>query len=222
MNIKDMAIKLNLPERMVHTLKEHTAHIRTLRATIVILSIGLILSLGALFKALDDITIYIPPDLSDGAVIKRGDVPKGSVLSNTAFLWIEFSTWMDNGETDAFKNLNAYQNYFGANFRQSMKDQYNDIYKKGDLNRIRRVTLVPGTINEAEKRVLTKVRGQAWVVLLDVVVEDFYLGQPMQKIQVRYPLMVERVETNVTLNPIGMMITGLNGSPKVIKEEKVQ
>jgi hypothetical protein len=126
---------------------------------------------------------------------------------------------MKDGNKDAFSNLTAYQNYFGSDFRQQMRDQYNDLFKKGDLNRIRRLTLAPGTLSEFDNRVITKVRGKSWVVLLDVIVEDFYLGEPLQKLQVRYPLVVERVNTTADQNPIGMMIVGLNGSPKVIKDK---
>lgn len=205
---------------MVSTLKEHTAHINTLRATIGILSIALFFTIYVAIKALNNITVYIPPDLSDGAVIAQGDIPKGTVLANTAYLWIEFNTWMDSGETDSFKNITKYQNYFSEDFRQAMTKQYNEQYLKGDLKRTRRITLIPGIISDAENRVITTVRGRSWIVLLDIVVEDFYLGAPLQKLQVRYPLTVERVETNNEQNPIGMMITGFNGSPKVMKEVK--
>lgn len=212
-------VQLGLPKKLVSSLKEHSAHIKTLRMTVGLLSLALALSLGALYKAMDDITIYIPPDLSDGAAMKSGDVPKGTVLTNAAYLWTEFNTWMKDGNKDAFSNLTAYQNYFGSDFRQQMRDQYNDLFKKGDLNRIRRLTLAPGTLSEFDNRVITKVRGKSWVVLLDVIVEDFYLGEPLQKLQVRYPLVVERVNTTADQNPIGMMIVGLNGSPKVIKDK---
>ncbi|WP_428776372.1 DUF2895 family protein [Vibrio sp.] len=211
-------MKLHLPQKMVSRLQENANHVQSLRMMIGLLSLLLGMALIALYRAPDKITFYVPPDLTNGAVMGVGDVPKATVLTNTAYLWIELNTWMNGGQKDAFENLENYQFYFGERFIRELTAQYNELNGKGELNRKRRLTLIPGTLSEFDKRVIVQSKNNSWVVLLDVIVEDFFLNERVQYAQVRYPLIVERIETNYDQNPIGMIITGLAGQAKIIKE----
>ncbi len=207
-----------LPKKMVQRLQEHTSHVISLRIMIGLLTLALMMSLYVASKIPDRLTIYIPPDLSNGAVIQANDVPKATILTNTTYLWVELSTWLTNGKEDAFNNLEAYRYYYSDHFIQQMERQYKALGAKGELDRQRRVTLVPGTLSDFERRVIVQNKGLAWVVLLDVVVEDFFLGEKVQHVRVRYSLLVERIETNYDQNPLGLMIVGLSEQPKVIEE----
>lgn len=211
--------KLKLPKKLISTLQENSAHIISLRVTIVLLTSALMFSLYALYKAPKELIVRIPPDLSNGAVMNAGDYPKSRVLVDTAYLWIEINTWLQNGQRDAFENLDLWQHYLGHRFANDLRSQYNQLHGRGELlNRKRRVTLMPGTLSDAESRVIVKSRNQAWVVMLDVIVEDFYLGEPIQNVTVRFPLEVEVVETNVNQNPLGIKIIGMAGQAVVITE----
>ncbi|MGR5296817.1 DUF2895 family protein [Vibrio mediterranei] len=207
-----------LPKKMVQRLQEHTSHVISLRIMIGILTMALMMSLYLASKIPDRLTIYIPPDLSNGAVIQANDVPKASILTNTTYLWVELNTWLRNGKEDAFNNLEAYRYYYSDHFIKQMERQYQTLGAKGELDRQRRVTLVPGTLSDFERRVIVQNKGLAWVVLLDVVIEDFFLGEKVQHVRVRYSLLVERIETNYDQNPLGLMIVGLAEQPKVIQE----
>lgn len=213
-------MNLNLPKKLVGTLAEQQNHIVSLRITS-LLQFAIILGLLiALWKTQDEITVYIPPDLSNGVVMNLGDVPKATVLSTVSYLWIEVNSWVKNGEKDAFSNLEAYQDYFSPDFREKLERSYRSLKAKGELDRIRKVTLVPGMIHDVESRVFVKVKNRAWIVYLDIIVEDYYLGELVQHVTARYPLMVERVETNYDKNPLGLKITGFDKSPTIIREVK--
>lgn len=214
-------INLHLPKRLVSALAEHNAHINSLRGMVFILAIGLIFSLYALYKAPSEILVRIPPDLSNGAVMKVGDIPKSRVLIDTAFLWVEMNTWLKDGKKDAYANLEAYQHYIGERFNRELRAQYDKLNSDGELDRKRRVTLNPGTMSDFEDRVIVKVNNRAWVVLIDVIVEDFYLDQRVQNVVVRYPLEVEAVETLRNQNPIGLKIMGLASQAIIVKENRL-
>lgn len=216
--MKRPPMKFKLPAKLVSFMAESNSHIISLRGTIVILSIALAWCFYIIQKQPDELLVRIPPDLSNGAVMRAGDVPKSQVLVNTAVLWIELNTWMTNGQDDAYDNLNNYKHYIGERFKRELETQYNKLNKRGELERVRRVSLNPGTMADYDNRVIVKVKNQAWIVMLDVIVEDFYMNEPVQHVVVRYPLIVEAVETNERLNPIGMKIVGLADQARIIKQ----
>ncbi|MFC5079632.1 hypothetical protein VTH8203_00847 [Vibrio thalassae] len=212
------SLKLNLPKKMTSALHEHANHVVSLRITIFLLSVALMLAMVALIRAPDYITLRIPPNTANGVVMNVNDIPKSRVLSDTSYLWLELNTWLKNGKQDAVANLQAYTYYFGDSFIEQLERQYKVMDIKGELDRRRRITLVPGTLNAVDKRVIEVTKNQSWVVLLDVIIEDFYLNERVQHVKVRYPLVVERIDTNYEKNPLGLIITGFEGSPKIISE----
>ncbi|EGR4213400.1 DUF2895 family protein [Vibrio metoecus] len=216
-------MKLHLPKKLVSTIEEYDSHILTLRTTIIILAISLLSSLYALYKAPSEIIVRIPPDLSNGAVMRIGDVPKASILTYTAYLWIEINTWLKDGQKEAFENLDLWQFYISDKFKRELTAQYNKLNSNGELNLKnikRRVTLSPGTLSDWETRVIVRVKNRSWIVMLDVIVEDYYLGEKIQDVVVRYPLEVEIVEANSSQNPLGIQIIGLAEQAMIVKENK--
>lgn len=213
-------MKLYLPKKLVALLDENSAHLTSLRATIVLLFLALVMALYALSQAPKEILIRIPPDLSNGAVMRVGDVPKSRVLTDTAYLWIEVNTWLKDGQVDAFENLEIYQHYLGDRFKRELAAQYNKLNASGELNRKRRITLQPGTILDYDNRVIVKVKNKAWIVLIDIIVEEFYMGEPVQNVTVRYPLEVEAVETNANQNPLGIKIIGLADQAMIVESHQ--
>lgn len=213
-------MKLSLPKKLVGTLAEQNNHIISLRITFVLQTLVIFGLIAALYKAPDKITVHVPPDLSNGAVMQIGDVPNASILSTVSYLWIEVNSWIKNGEKDAFEQLDLYRDYFSPDFREQLIKSYRGLKARGELERVRKVTLVPGMIHEVEKRVFEEVKNKAWIVYLDIVVEDYYLGELVQHVRARYPLKVERVETNFDRNPLGLIITGFDRKPTIIRDVK--
>ncbi|ANO35349.1 hypothetical protein A6E01_19235 (plasmid) [Vibrio breoganii] len=206
-----------LPASMVRAKDEVAKHITTLRVALLFVCLTLCVSIYANVTALQRITVYIPPDLSFGAEMEVGEVGKANVFTNTAYLWIEFNTWMTSGDADAERNTQVYREYFSRSFLSVMRSEYARKRLNGSLDRQRRLTLVPGTMAEAEQRVVP-VTANSWVVYLDVVDEEWYLGTRVKNSKVRYSLLVERVETTPNRNAIGMQVVGFKDEPRLLAE----
>ncbi|WP_199438338.1 DUF2895 family protein [Vibrio owensii] len=210
-------LSLGIPRSMVSLVESLKAHIRSLRVICLILTGLLGYSVYSNLNQLDDIIVHIPPDLSNGASMNVGEVPPAAVFVYTTHLWIEFNTWMTNGTTDAFENISSYREYFSPKFMELMRKEYDGKNARKELERQRRLTLLPGTGLEAMKRVIP-VTKNSWVVYLDVVDEEFYLGERVKNAKIRYALLVEKVETTVDKNPIGVRIVGFKEKPKLLRE----
>ncbi|MGR5347500.1 PFL_4703 family integrating conjugative element protein [Vibrio mediterranei] len=206
-----------MPKNMVGLVQELQSHIRTLRLVLVMMLCGLLFSIHGNVTSIDKLTVHIPPDLTNGAVMKVGEIPRASVFVNTSYLWIEFNSWMNNGTKDAYANLNAYQEYFSPQFISIMRAEYDRKITSRALERQRRLTLIPGTSSEAVKRV-QPISNQSWVVYLDVVDEEFYMGERVKNSKIRYALLVEKTETTVDRNPLGLRIVGFKEEPRLLQE----
>ncbi|EGQ9284422.1 TIGR03746 family integrating conjugative element protein [Vibrio parahaemolyticus] len=210
-------MSLGLPRSMVSLAEELKSHIRSLRIVCVILSALLGYSTYLNMNQISDLSVHIPPDLSNGATMKVGEIPTPNVFVYTSHLWLEFNTWMNNGTEDAFNNVTAYRDYFSPQFLAMMKKEYEGKRTRKELERQRRLTLMPGTGVEAMKRVVP-VTKNSWVVYLDVIDEEFYLGERVKNAKIRYSLLVEKVETTVDRNPIGVRIVGFKEKPRLLRE----
>jgi integrating conjugative element protein (TIGR03746 family) len=211
-------MKLNLPKKLVGTLAEQKYHITSLRLTVFLQTLIMLGLIGALWKAPDNITVHVPPDVSNGVVMNINDVPKSYVLSSISYLWLEVNSWYTNGEEEAFDLLNSYEHYFSPRFKEQLHKSYTVLKGKGELDRVRKVSFVPGSIHEIDKRVFEEVKNKAWTVYLDVIVEDFYLGERVQYVTARFPIQVERVDMNYDQNPLGLIITGFERKPTIVKD----
>lgn len=210
-------IKGRLPKSMVSLVQELQSHIQSLRIVIVLLLVVLVYSTYSSVSARDELVVHIPPDLTNGATMQVGEIPRASVFIYTSHLWLEFNTWMDNGNKDAFANMAAYREYFAPNFLKLMSNEYEGKRSRGELDRQRRLSLLPGNTVEAMKRV-NPISKNSWVVYLDVIDEEFYLGERVKNAKIRYSLLVERVETSVEKNPVGVRIVGFKEQPTLLGE----
>ncbi|MCY9874547.1 PFL_4703 family integrating conjugative element protein [Vibrio barjaei] len=202
---------------MVSIRDELKNHIQTLRVVIIFLLAGLLFSVHGNVTMTDKITVHIPPDLRGGASMAVGEIPPSNIFLYASYLWLEANTWMKSGETDALVNLDIYSEYFSPKFVESLKKDITSRQERRDLDRQRRLTMVPGSTFEISKRVV-KVTRDSWIVYLDVVDEEFYLGERVKNSTIRYALKLERFDVPVSRNPLGVRVTGFAERPKLLGE----
>ena len=205
-----------LPKKMVHASAEMSSHVNSLRCFIVILSIALIMSIYSNSQAPSKLRLLYPPMVGNGAIVSPSDRPKGPVLAYTSYLWEEVNTWMKSGKTEAYTKLVQYHNYLGEYFIQQLSDAYKSSETRGELDRQRRITQVPGAMSDLDSRVITVVPNKSWIVYLDTIVEEWYLGTRVVHEKRRYFLNVEAVEMTDE-NPIGIKIVGFAKPQKTLE-----
>lgn len=210
-NVEPVIAKI--PKKMASLQQELMVQILTLRLVVLGLVIALIVAIYSLSNVTNDITVHIPPNLSEGVTMKAGDYPRANVLTNTSYLWISINTWLENGQVDAKKNLIEYQNYMSAQFIEDLQRALD----ARQLDRTRRLTLVPGVLSDFSKRV-RPLTNNSWVVYIDVIEEEWFLGERVRHSKVRYPIKVEQVTSTADINPIELKLVGFQSPPTVIEE----
>lgn len=204
-----------IPKKMASVRQELKNQIVTLRLVVLGLFIALIVAITSIMSVVKDITVHVPPDLSEGVSMKIGDYPKANVLTNTNFLWVAINTWKESGSKEAIDNLNQYQNYMSEDF----KKQLTNILNNRALDRKRRLTLADGSLSGFDKRVIVLNKG-SWVVVLDYIEEEWYLGERIRHSKIRYPIEVEQTTSSADVNPIQLKLIGFYKPPTVIEDMK--
>ncbi|EMY6611311.1 MULTISPECIES: PFL_4703 family integrating conjugative element protein [Vibrio] len=216
-NQSEIFQKGKLPKRMVARFKEHDSHIATLRSIIFGLSIALGMSIYSNSQAPKQLRIRIPPDITNGAVLSPNDFPKASILSDVAYLWTAMNTWEKNGVEDTKDNLHRWQYFFSPDFLAQLAEEYRELKFGGFLKRKKRSWYVGKMLSEFDERVV-KTSNQTWTVYIDMATEETYLGKVVKETVIRYPLLVERFDSNIEYNPLGIRIVGYAQEPYRIEK----
>jgi integrating conjugative element protein (TIGR03746 family) len=206
-----------LPKKMVSKMAELAEHVFTLRMALVMMFVVCLLSFWQNYRINQNITVHIPPDISNGVIMKEGEIPRANILVYASYLWVEFNSWTENGEKDAYDNLIVFEHYFGDQFLKDMKGYYDKLKSDGDLVRTRRLTFAEGALLDVTNRVKPITEG-SWVVYLDMLDEERFDGKLVKSSRIRYPLIVERTETTIDKNPIGVRIVGFAEEPTLLNE----
>lgn len=209
--------KGRLPKIMVSKTHEHLSHVITLRAIITILVVLLLMSLYTTSQIPKQILLKVSPVMESGATMKVGEYPKAAVLSDVQYLWLAINRWENTGEEDAKKLLWRYQNFISPEFRADLERQYEELAKTGVMSRKRIPAAVPEQIFQYSDRVV-QINNDTWKVFLDITLEETLDDIVVRKPTYRYYLMVQRYESDLTANPLGLRIVGYSDEPKRIKD----
>lgn len=209
-----MTIKTFLFNQWRHADQQH-ALIKSLWGVIAVLVIlNLFMWLGWK-SAPDRIRVYLPPDLSSGALVTPGAIPKSTIYAFTYQIFTALNTWSDNGSDDYLKNINAYKHYFSEKFYQELLKDYSRRQTNSALNRQRIMTGVTG-INYDEASI-TVLGNDAWKLDLRLHIVETVTGTVVKDVIMDYPLRVAKINASIQVNPWGMQIMGYEGAPYRVK-----
>lgn len=158
---------------------------------------------------------YIPPDISQGATVKAGEVPSVTVYSFAYTMFAFLNTWSHDGEKDYFKNIQSYKNYLSEQFYRSLLTDATSRRSSGGLNRMRIMSLMPGEGYSPEK--VKNLGGGSWVVYLKVHIVETISGSVVKDIDMQYPLIIRAVNSPISINPWGFSLAGYSTEPTRIK-----
>lgn len=158
------------------------------------------------------LTVYLPPDIQNGATMKAGTVPSPLIYSFAYEIWQELNNWPKDGETDFKKNIQTYWSYLTPQFKTELLNTYQDLKVSGQLQRIRYLQGLSGGAYEAAN--IKKLSNDTWEVDLKMHLIEYKNNQVVKDIEVLYPLKVTRINIAPSINPYGLAITGFVYGPK--------
>jgi len=161
------------------------------------------------------LTIRVPPDLDQGAIIKPGTIPPEDVYAFAFQMFSGINTWSFNGQKDYPQAIDSFRYFMTTRFYYAMEKDYQLRKKEGSLQRTR---LMTGYTGMGYQPGSVKVLGDgAWEVNLKMHVVERVKGSVVKDVLIDYPLRIVTKNTSIKYNPWGLAIDGFYQPPKRIK-----
>ena len=155
--------------------------------------------------------IFVPPDLSRGAMIQPGNIPKSTIYSFAFQIFTAINSWPQSGDKEYGKNINSYRNYLSPSFYQQLIEDKQTRTTNGELQRKR---IMSGVSGYGYKPSDVKALGNGtWLVNIHLQIMEYLEGSVIKNVIMDYPIMVSRVHDSITVNPWGLTISGFSGQP---------
>lgn len=168
-------------------------------------------------QAPKDITLHYPPDLRSGAQMKIGEIPPSEVYLFAQYILQQLNSWEINGSKDYPRKVSMLRHYLTPNYQQQLDDDIALREGAGELrNRVRNFSYVPGS---AYRENFVQHDGDAWIVWLDVDINEYVLGKPVKKVSLRYPIRVVRYDVDREKNPWQLALDG-SGNHQPMKRQE--
>ncbi len=161
------------------------------------------------------LTIYIPPDIQNGATMKVGTIPPSLIYSFTYEIWQELNYWPEENGDDYQKNINSYWAYLTSQFKTALLEDNADLKMTGQIQRIRYLQGLSGAAFNSKN--VKKLGNDTWEVDLKMRLTEYKNNQAVKDVEILYPLKVTRTNVSPQNNPYGLAITGFVSEPKRLK-----
>jgi integrating conjugative element protein (TIGR03746 family) len=186
------------------------SHLRSLWAVIGLQLVVILALWIGWMRMPSTITVHIPPDLRSGARLALDEVPPPNVYGFAYYIFQQLNRWPNNGAEDYGKAIFHIAPYLTDAYRHALVADMDDRGKRGELaHRTRSLQALPG-IAYSEERV-DVLSDDAWVVWLDLELQESVKGMTIKKTRIRYPLRVVRLAIDPEANPWGLALDGFAG-----------
>lgn len=199
-----------------HALAARDAHIISLRLALGIMTVMLLALSYGWYRAPQDLTIHIPPDLRHGSTRPWWEVPPGDVYAFTFYIFQQINRWPANGEEDYQHNITRLRAYLTPGCLAKMNTDWQQRKDRGELReRVRGVYEIPGRGFKPER--VAVLSRDSWTVTLDLSVDEYYQAEPVKRALVRYPVSVVRQDIDAEKNPWGLALDCFAASPQKLE-----
>lgn len=180
-------------------------HIKTLRVSLVVCLIVIIALWIRNGHLQETRRLYIPPDLTQGAMVSFDQVPPPVVYTFASYIFQQLNRWKNDGEEDYRMRIYKLQGYLTPSCIQFLTDDMNKKSELGELrSRVRSIEEI-GTEGYARQRVLIEASDR-WLTWVDFTIRETISGHPVKNINVRYALRVVKFDVDKEVNPWGLAI----------------
>ena len=198
--------------RYVHADPNLYTHIKSLRAISLILSICLITALAGWYRASQVQRISIPPNLNYGSQIALNSINPWEVYNFAGYVWQQVNRCSQDCFNDYPKNLDRLTAFLTPAFKAWLKLDSNN--RSGELLGRTRFLLPLANSNFYES--VTQDESGAWIVQLDVQLEENIDGVPVKQVKLRYYLKIVAKRVDPEFNPWGLMLDTMPRMPERI------
>lgn len=172
--------------------------------------IGLFMVIGVMAfgwsQAPKDITLYYPPDLRSHTTMKLGEIPPSEVFLFAQYILQQLNSWDVDGSKDYPRKARMLRHYLTPDYQQTLKEDIALREAQGELrNRVRSFSYAPGVAYQED---FVQLDGDAWVVWLDINIDEYVLGKSVKKVSLRYPVRVVPYDVDRELNPWRLALDG--------------
>lgn len=196
-------------------LEQQSIVIKSLWAVIAVLVAVIGILSMSLATVPNRLTVYMPPDISQGATLKPGHVHKSNVYGFAFQIFTAINSWPNGGNNDYRKNISQYKNYLSTSFLQHLKQDENRRDKNDELSRKR---MMSGVASMPYKpSYVTKLGNGTWLVDLHLQVIETFKSSVIKNVIIDYPMIVSKANVSIQVNPWQLKLDGFKEEPHRIK-----
>lgn len=173
------------------------------------------------YAAPKGLTIRVTPDLRSGSTRKWWEFPPESVYASSPsrYIFQQMNNWSSDGEKNYSDNIARLANFIMPSCTIYLEGDEALKRNAGELRkRVRNVAEIPGAgYGDDPARRVQELANEEWIVMLDVVANEYLGGEKVKTALTRYPLHVVRADVDPEKNPWGLKGDCYSGSRPVPK-----
>ncbi|MCD6040311.1 MAG: hypothetical protein K0S27_1711 [Gammaproteobacteria bacterium] len=158
------------------------------------------------------LTLYLPPDIQNGATLKVGYIPEPLIYSFAYEVWQELNYWPGETGEDYLKNIRAYWSYLTPTFKAELLEDEANLKTASQVQRIRYLQGLSGAAYDPIN--VKKLGNDTWEVDLKMRLTEFKNNQAIKDVEIMYPLKVTRMNVSPQNNPYGLALAGFVSEPQ--------
>lgn len=196
-----------------NALHSRDSHIWTLRIVLILLIGLLFLQSMVIYTRQNELTLHVPPDLSNGAVLKPGELQAVNAYAFAVYVWRNLNDWGISGKEDYSRLITEYKCLVTPDFERWLRLNEEQKRREGELDRTRVFTQVipykPEFATDLGANVFSvAVLGKIQERVKSVIIKDVGMS---------YSLRV--VPDNRKCNVMGMALDGFMVDPTRAEQE---
>lgn len=190
-----------------NALHSRDSHIWTLRIVLLLLIGLLLLQTAVIYTRQNDITVHVPPDLSNGAVLKPDELQGVSAYAFAMYVWRNLNDWGVSGSDDYKRLIDEYQCLITPEFESWLRKNEDQKRRQGELDRTR----VLSDINLYKPEFVTELSKNVFSVALLVKIQERVKSVVIKDVAMSYSIRV--IPDKRKCNPMGMALDGFMFDP---------
>ncbi len=159
--------------------------------------------------------MFLSQDMSTGAVIKEGQIPKSTIYHFAFDMFSAINTWTNSGTINYRKNIYHFHNYLSKPFFNALnKDAFNrkdngSLARQRVMKGVSSMGYLPSRVKQLAKNL--------WQVTIAFEIKESIDGKTIKNVISGYPLLIKKTNDSIAINPWGLRIIGFAQQPFQIK-----